>query len=209
MPEITKTEIIKRGQVRIWINDEPAFRLPADLIKKHHLEEGRTLETEELVSIHKDVLLPAAKKRCLDLLLISDKTRKAVLDRLILEEYPEDVAVLAVEYAESFHYIDDLRYACSFIRTKKETMSSRQIRQKLMEKGVSSEKIEEAFSLEEPPDEPAQILSWMQKKKFDSNIADQKETERFMRFLVRKGFSYADIRNAMEKEKIDTTSFNV
>ena len=209
MLQITKTEMIKRGQVRIWINDEPAFRLSENQMKDLHLAEGRELETEELAAIHTEVLLPAAKNRCLDLLLASDKTRKAVLDRLIREDYPEDVAVQAVEYAESFRYIDDLRYVCSFIRTKKDSMSSRQIRQKLLEKGVPADQIEEAFSQEEPPDEAAQIRYWMQKKRFVSSTADQKETERFMRFLVRKGFSYADIRNALEKEKIDTTSFNV
>ena len=209
MLQITKTEIIKRGQVRIWINDEPAFRLSADLLKDLDLKEGQELEPEELAGIHTDILLPAAKKRCLDLLLVSDKTRKAVLDRLIREEYPEDVALLAVEYAENYHYIDDLRYACSFIHAKKDTMSSRRIRQKLLEKGVSSDQIEEAFSQEDSPDEAEQILYWIRKKGYDSSTADQKETERLLRFLIRKGYSYADIRNTLEKERIDTTSFNV
>ena len=67
----------------------------------------------------------------------------------------------------------------------------------------------EAFSQEDSPDETEQILFWIRKKGYDSITADQKETERLLRFLIRKGYSYADIRNALEKERIDTTSFNV
>ena len=39
----------------------------------------------------------------------------------------------AIAYVKSYHYIDDLRYACSYVRYQKEKKSNRRLQQDLTE----------------------------------------------------------------------------
>ena len=57
-------------------------------------------------------------------------------------------------YVESYHYIDDKRYALSYILSQKEKKGKARIQMELRRKGVSQEDIDQAFAeTEEETDE--------------------------------------------------------
>lgn len=196
---ITKIEKIKRGMCRVWINDEPALRLSEKECEKRGIREEAVLTPETLAAIHVEVLLPMAKKRCLDILLRADQSRKAVHDKLAADEYPEDIIELALRYAESFHYIDDRRYAMNLIALQKEKKSPREITAKLREKGISDEIIREALEESGPADTGELIRTLARKKGYAADDADQSGRDRIYRYLIRKGFSYGEIVRALSE----------
>ena len=194
---LTKAETVNRRRVRIWLNDEPAFCLPPEEFRKLKLQEGEAVDVQTLAQIHEQVLGPLAQKRCLDILVRGDRSRKELFDRLMRDEYPEDVARLAVEYAQGFHYVDDLRLAISYIERYAGQKSERELRFKLRGRGVPDEVISQAFEEAGTPDAGEQIRQWARKKHFDWEQSDAKERDRFMRFLAGKGYSLSDIKKTL------------
>lgn len=194
---ITKLEAVNGKTCRVYLNDAPAFLLYHSEVARYHLTEGQELGETLEKEIYSAVLSKRAKLRCMNLLKTMDKTEEQLRQKLKQGEYPEPVIREALEYVKSYHYVDDLRYAKNYIDSRKETKSRQQIRFELLGRGVAAELIQQAWEETEPVDETALILRWAQKKGFDPACAQPKEVQRFYQFLLRKGFSYPDIKKAL------------
>lgn len=148
-------------------------------------------------------MVKAAKKRAMFLLQKQDRTKKQLYDKLKDDDYPESVIHAALNYVESYHYIDDYRFACQYIRYKQNSKSARQLSQELMQKGVDRELIEEAIQEEYTVNDRDKIMQLLEKKKYDSSSKDYKEKNRIIAFLMRRGFDAEDIRYCMNEYEID------
>ena len=76
----------------------------------------------------------SAKQKTLQLLERMDRSRRDVETRLKKAGYPEEEIRQAVEYAQSFGYLDDSRYAASLIRRSIHSKSRQKIMQELYQK---------------------------------------------------------------------------
>ena len=144
-----------------------------------------------------------AKKRALHLLERMDRTEHQLREKLRELDYPEEVVEEAIEYVKSFHYLDDERYAETFTRYKKEGLSRQQIKQKLMQKGVSRDIIENALEEEYDVDESVHIRKILEKKRFSYETADEGEFRRVYSYLLRRGFRSNDILKEMKCTETD------
>ena len=194
---ITGIEEAGRGRFRVYLNDEPAFLLGTQDIKELGLQAGMELPEEMLRVIYGEVLKKRARQRCLDILLMRDKTEAELADRLRREEFPEETAADAVAWVKSFGYVDDLRYCENYIAARKESKSRAALRAELLRRGVPADIIDRAFEEEGSPDSEAQIRRLMEKKHFCRETAGEKETRRFIAFLLRRGYSWNDIKKAL------------
>jgi len=104
----------------------------------------------------------------------------------------------AIAYVKSYHYIDDERYAETFTRYKKDKMSRQQIKQKLIQKGVSRDLIDSAIEDEYDVDESVHIRNLLEKKHFSYEQADEGEFRRVYSYLLRRGFRSNDILKEMK-----------
>ncbi|MDE6127981.1 MAG: recombination regulator RecX, partial [Lachnospiraceae bacterium] len=149
------------------------------------------------------VLPKRAKQRCLNLIKSRDYTREQLKLKLKQGGYPEQVIEEALDYAASGRYIDDLRYAESFIVCSHEHKSRRRIENDLLQKGVSAETIAAAWLQWEGEgnvqDEEEQIKALLTKKHFNAETADRKELQKMYAFLARKGFDGDKIRRLLLK----------
>ena len=107
---------------------------------------------------------------------------------------------IAIDYVNSFHYVDDGRYACKYIEAMSSRKSRRQIEQELYQKGVDKELIQEAFEVTGEVPEEEQIARWMEKRHYDPESADLKEKQKMYAFLARKGFGSENIQRALKAE---------
>ena len=139
-----------------------------------------------------------AKKRALHLLERMDRTEHQLREKLRASEYPEEVIEEAIEYVKSFHYLDDERYAENFTRYKKEGMSRQQIKQKLLQKGISRDIIDNAIEEEYDTDESMHIRNLLLKKHFSYETSDEGEFRRVYSYLLRRGFRSSDILKEMK-----------
>ena len=167
-------------------------------IRGMKLEEDSYISEEQYQHIVNEIVGRRAKKRAMHLLERMDRTEQQLREKLILSEYPEQCIEDAISYVKSFHYLDDSRYAENFTRYSKEKLSRQQIKQKLMNKGVSREVIENAIESEYDAEESQHIRQLLEKKHFDNERCDEGEFRRVYQYLLRRGFRSNDILKEMK-----------
>jgi regulatory protein len=149
-----------------------------------------------------------ARKKALKLLEFKDRSRKELLEKLRASGFSEEESEDAADYAASFGYVNDLRYAENYIRSRMEQKSSRTIRTELMQKGIEPDLIGQAYdevSLDEAPDEQ-KIIRKLILKKYDAGEAlTLKQYRNLCAGLARRGFSYDDIMHVLSSMEITRT----
>ncbi len=198
---VTRIEELSKSRSRIYIEEEAAFVLYKGELRLYHVRQGEDLAQEDYETILGQVLPRRARLRAMNLLKSRDYTTKQLHDKLKEGYYPEDVITQALEYVAGYHYIDDLRYAVSYITGQESVRSHRRIEQDLIRKGIDRETLEQAWQVWEDQggvqDEQSMIRKLLEKKKYDPEHADRKELQRLYAFLMRKGFSGEQIRKVL------------
>ena len=106
----------------------------------------------------------------------------------------------AISYVKSFGYINDEAYIRNFVINKRANKSKREIKMLLGQKGVKGEQVD--FILEELYQEESEadtIRRIMEKKHWEPSEMDEKQRQKMYGYLMRKGFSYEEIRKALAK----------
>ena len=157
------------------------------------------------------------RKECLRksgvLLSSRDYTCSRLREKLMAAGFEEDVVTSTIESLKEARYLDDERYARSFIQAHWEDRSRARIRLDLESRGVPPE-IASRVLLEEAQErgtdaEIRQILKLMKKRRYDPQTADWDDRNKMQAFLYRKGYSAASIRTAMKAESLDSDDFSV
>lgn len=147
-------------------------------------------------------MIHAAKKKAMNLLQLQDRTESQLRQKLKDSGFPDSVVDIAISYVASFHYIDDERYARTYINYKQQTKSKQKLRMELLQKGVSENVIQNALSEEYDTNEQDLILELLRKKKYTESM-DYKEKNRIMSYILRRGFQLEDIRRCMRQYEIN------
>lgn len=207
MMRVTRIEEMSKSRCRVFIDEEFAFVLYKGELRLYHIAAGEEISPEDYQTITQEILPKRAKLRAMNLLKNREYTKKQLYDKLKDGYYPEKIIEEALEYVESFHYTDDLRYAVSFIAGHENTRSRRRIEQDLLGRGIDKLTLERAWQEWEEQggtqDESAMIRELLRKRGYDPENADNKEKQRMGAFLMRRGFSGENIRRAIFSNCID------
>jgi regulatory protein len=199
---IIDIEEISKSKVKVSTDNGAAFSLYKNELRTYGIAKDKEISEELYTKLIDEVLLKRAKLRSMNLLKSRDYTRHQMEDKLKDGCYPKEVIDKAINYVESYGYIDDLRYAVSYIGYKSSSKSTKQIKLELAQKGISSENIEAAFlqcsEENKMTDEMELIEKLIEKKKYDKATATYEEKQKIIGFLYRKGFSLDMIYKAVE-----------
>ena len=191
---ITQMDSFGKDKLLITLDKEISFCLYQKEVHHLQLEPGAELTDTLYQEIRKEILIPRARKRTMYLLEKMDRTEAQLREKLRQGRYPEDIIENAIAYVKGFHYVDDLRYAESYVRCYSQSKSRRLLCQELVGKGVPRDLIEQALEEEyETEDESAKIVRWLEKKHYSAEEADPKQRQRMYQFLLRKGFRSGDV----------------
>ncbi len=189
---ITEITAITKSRFRVVLDGEMTFVLYKGELRRFHMKQGEELTEDAYRSIFHEILPKRAKLRSMNLLKVKDYTRKQLADKLKQEGYPQDIIETAVAYVESYGYIDDERYARSFIEYHMQNKSRRRIENDLQQKGIGRGLIVKIFDeLKEEGqeiDEITMIRNLLVKKNFRAQDATYVEKQKMCGFLYRKGF---------------------
>lgn len=198
---VTAVEELSKSRSKVYLDGEFAFVLYRGELRLYHVQEGAELAAEDYSEIMERLLPKRAKLRAMNLLKSREYTESRLRIKLKEGLYPEKAIAEALRYVADFHYIDDLRYAVSYITAHECTRSRRRIEQDLTGKGIGRETMERAWAKWEADggcqDEGAMIEKLLEKRRYDPENADVKEQQRTYSFLLRKGFSAEAVRRAM------------
>lgn len=199
--QIVSIEPLKASKKRrrVTLDTRESFVLYAgELRRMPELKSGEFLSDETWQHIRESILIPRAKKRCLHLLEKQDRTRADLREKLISGGYPADIAEMAIDYAASYGYVDDRRYAANYIYFHQEKKSRRRLKEDLIRKGIDRDLIDDCLEEADLTSEEAKIQELLVKKQYDPTKADPKEKARMIRFLLGRGFDYDRIRDALK-----------
>lgn len=182
----------RRGKVRIRLSDGRNFCLYPGELSAFAIEEGRELSDETYQKLLDEILIPRAKKRAMHLIAKADRSERSLRDKLTEGGYPPEACDAAIAFMKESRFLDDLEYACSYVRTYQESRSRRRIFDDLRGKGVPEDMIEQALSEYYESDEREMIRALLQKRGYDRDRNDPKERAKMYRYLSGRGFSYSD-----------------
>lgn len=198
---VTQMIGISRARYKVYVDGQFAFILYKGELREFGIEEEKEISESCYQQIMTQVLPKRAKKRALNLLESRDYTSGQLREKLRQGDYPQACIDEAIDYVESYGYVDDLRYAKDFITYHLEHKSRTRIGQDLMRKGIGRDIIEAAFEeLEQSgtgQDETAMIVKLLEKKKYDVRTASKRDKQRMYGFLYRKGFHTDAISRAL------------
>ena len=191
---------LEKKKSKIEFDDGSAVLLYNGEIRRLKLEEGCIVTDSLYQTIMHEILGNRAKKRAMHLLERQERTEKQLYDKLRQSGYPESVIEAAVAYVKSYHYIDDFRYALTYIRYHQEKKSRRKLAMDLVAKGISKDLIEAAIEEEYEADDRKKIAEILAKRHYSFGRADANEQRKHYQFLLRRGFQSADILRVMKQE---------
>ena len=148
-----------------------------------------------------------ARRKAMRLLEHMDRTERGLRDKLRQAGFSQLAVDYALSYVESYGYIDDERYARTYIAYRMNTKSRQKIIQELISKGVDKETAAAAWEEEAAlnmPDEREILYRTIEKKYCPDTELNEKEMRRLQGYLIRRGFSYSDIKSALENMNIRT-----
>ena len=151
-----------------------------------------------------------ARKKAMRLLEHMDRTEKGLTDKLRQAEFSPEAVEDAIAYVKSYGYINDARYARTYISFRMETRSRQKIlRQKILSelqlKGVDRQTALDAWNeMEElmEPDEREVLRRTIEKKYAPDTELDEGQMRRLYGYLARRAFRYEDISHTLEEMNI-------
>lgn len=196
---IVSIEPLDRKKSRVLTDEGPAFVLCSGELKTYGIEAGGELTEEKYELLMREVFFRRARERMFRLLKASDKTEAELRRKLADGGCPAEAVEAAIAFGKEKRYIDDRRYAQNYVEYHGSTKSRRQLAAELAARGISRELAQECLE-ETELDERAQIERLLKKRGYDRDQADQKEQQKTMAFLSRRGFSYEAILDIMHKK---------
>ena len=164
------------------------------------LRPGRAFDEAEFGLLTDSASLTAAKQKALEALARRPLSRREVTDRLDRKGVREDVAEEAADWLERMGYVDDAEYAGQIARHyAAKGYGPGRVREELAKRGVPREHGDAA--LEQMPDTGDAVDRFLRTKL--RGDPDRKEKKRVADALLRRGFSWEEIRSAMERWEME------
>ena len=201
---VTGIEEITKSKCKIFIDGEFAFALYKGELSAYKIKKGKEIAKEAYQELTTQILPKRAKLRVMNLLKARTYTEEELRRKLKLGFYSERHIEEALDYVKSYGYVNDLAYAMDFIRYRAESLSKKQIQNKLLQKGVQKEIVENALLECEKEgtmiEEMEQISAYLEKKQYSPETCDYKEKQKLIAALYRRGFSINSINQVMKSD---------
>ncbi len=199
---VTNIEERDKRKAVVYVDSGEKFPLYKGEIKKYGIKEQGELSESDYRFIMSEVLLKRGKERAMHILQGADKTEGQIREKLEKGMYPKQVIDDVIDFLMKYDYINDYNYAVSYIRTYSNSQSERLMREKLRQRGIKRDIIDDAMmeTMEKTGyDAESIISSILQKRKYDADNADIKEKNRMISYLMRRGFKYDDILSVLKQ----------
>lgn len=199
--DITKT---KKGFNALFAGEEFLFSVDDMVLYKNNIQPGSCFSRQELSCIEKQSVNAKAVDKCYTLLSIRMHSKKELYDKLC-RNFDSDTAKYAVKKMEELELVDDYRFAALkaeyLLNVKKYSVSH--IKLKLLSLGVDKDIVESvllSFGADSQIDDIVHLIN----TKYSSKLSNP---QKVMASLIRKGFKYNEIKQAMYRLDINLQEY--
>ena len=187
----------KRGRVLVFLADGACLKITEQELLDFGLRAGGQLDAAALSRLKEAAGVSNVKAAAADLIGERAMSRAALEKKLKEKGASEAEARYAAEWLEAIGAINDADYAALLVRHCADLgYGPARTREKLYEKGVPRELWDEA--LDQLPDNGEQIDRFLQSK-LRGRMPDEKEKKRLTDALLRRGYSWGDVKAAWNR----------
>ena len=195
---ITDIKKDKKHLSRIFLSNGEEILIDVDLCVEKGLSSGYEIDEEFLKKLREESEFKRAKSRALWYLDRMDYTENALYQKLIKAGFDKKACAEVIAWCVEFGLVDDRRYAERYaLRCYESNISKREAMQKMYMKGISSQLAKEVWE-EMDTDEQSQLNALIEKK-YAYKLTLENGTEKVFAALIRKGFSFGAVKEAMKK----------
>lgn len=199
MIRITRVEQTKKGRYALFCDEEFLFSMHADSFAICELTVGCTVTEERLEELHQEDELRSARDKALAILARAPQTAYGLYGKLS-RHFGSEASEAAVARMVQLGLVNDLDYAgrCARDMLNLKGWSLRRIGQELRRRGIDEETAAQCLSQFEEVD-PQQQLAELIRRKYQRYLQDEKGLRKTVNALLRFGYSYGDIRRAINE----------
>lgn len=197
MVAVNNYEALGKGRYRVAFDNGVSCILYRSEAAQLSIAVQCSLTDENYDYLINEIVGKRAKKRAMHILEQMDRTEHQLREKLARGEYPQECIDSAVEYVKKYRYLDDERFASSYVRYHQEKLSRQQLSVKLSQKGVNKDIIAEALEMEYEADDGEKIRNLLSKRHFDPDNTDRQENNKIYQYILRRGFKSSDILKEM------------
>ncbi len=195
-----------RGKkIHIFIDDEYTITTDIDFWAEHFFKDGQEIDSDEWKNLVNGINYKKAVDKCYDLLSRRDHSVKELKTKL-LRTVDEENASKAIEKMIDYGYLDDEKYAKNLVKYLSETkrMSKNHIKQEMYKRGIPNDII--VYTLEDFEIDNVSAVVDLVFTKYRNKLDAQDGNKKVVSALMRKGFSYSDIKEAFDR--IENEEYN-
>lgn len=195
-----------RGKkIHLLLDDEYQITTDIDFWAEHYFKDGTEITQEEWESLTDSIYYKKAVDKCYDLLSRRDHSVKELKTKL-LRTVDEKNADKAIEKMLELGYLDDEKYARNLVKYLAQTrnMSKNHIKQEMFKRGIPNEIINSV--MDDYEFDNVSCVVDLILTKYRNKLNNEDGNKKVIASLMRKGFSYSDIKNAfyrIENEEYD------
>jgi regulatory protein len=183
------------GRYNVFVDEAYSFSLDEAQLLKLEIRKGQELTEEELAKLKNESDFGKNYVRALDLISRRQRSEKEIRDYAWKKRWTEENRDRVIERLKERRYLDDEKFAESFVRSRANTrnFSQRKMQVELVKKGIKSEVIERVLANGDF-DELVSLKNLIAKKQahYDSD-------EKLIQYLARQGFRYDDIKSVLDE----------
>ena len=185
----------KQGRILVHLEGGDLLRITEDELLRFDLYTGLDISPDTMVELQKRAARSDARLRAVNMISARPLSRQELQKRLKDKGAEESDAEAAADWLENIGALDDLAYAKTVVRHYSESgYGEAKLRDELRRRGVPRELWEEALST--APD-PAETLSRVIASRTRGKRLDDKSRKKLSDLLLRRGFSWRDVRSAL------------
>lgn len=195
--DIKQQERLK-GRYSVFVDEKYSFSLSADGLLESRLYVGQELDTTDVETYKKLSADDKAYGLALAYAVRRMRSRWEFSDYFRRKEYDEQLSQQVTEKLISLGLVDDEKFAEAWVRNRRllKPVSKRRLTQELRQKRVSDDIIEHALA-EDEADERSVLRELIARRRKQTKYQDDLK---LMQYLARQGFSYDDIKSALNED---------
>ena len=187
-------------KIHIHIDGEYLLTVDEDFWYSSGYVSGDEIDDGDLVAFKEAAGSRLAFNSAMFSLDMRDHSEREIRQKLS-RKYDEQSVDTAVEKLLDLGLINDRRYAELLTRElfERKKYGKNRVRSELYRKGIASETVNEVLEEYENENEPDNVQTIVDiiRKKYYNKLVDEKSRQRVVAALVRLGYSFSDIRQAM------------
>lgn len=192
------------GRLTVCLDDGSEIRSTLGVVTDLRLFSGKELDGEAFEALRLDSSRALARERALELLSRRPMSGKELYDKLLRKGESEDSAEYCVTWLTENGFLNDEDYSAAVVRHyAAKGYGAGRVRAELRRRGIERELCEEA--VDAMPDNSDRLHAFIAARLKDPK--DKEQLRRLSQALYRRGYSWEQIRSALNCFNADTEEY--